>query len=78
LGRNRSNRQFNICPDPIAAVRDLVLYQRYRFDRAELLYLEEMLREDLKRETQRSNLLTTMEQILVALRFNASGSFQMV
>ena len=48
---------------------------RYRFGCDSLKYLFEILENDLQRQTKRNHALTPTWQILVALRFYASGSF---
>ena len=48
---------------------------RYRFGRNSLEYLSEILENDLQPQTKRNHALTPTLQILVALRFYASGSF---
>ena len=42
------------------------------------MYLEELLGPDLRRRTNRNQSLTTLERIILALRFFATGSMQQV
>lgn len=51
---------------------------RYRFGRDSLEFLTEILQNDLQRDTKRNQALSPTLQILVALRFFASGSFLQV
>ena len=48
---------------------------RYRFGRDSIEFLTELLKDDLQRQTKRNHALTPTVQLLVALRFFASGSF---
>ena len=48
---------------------------RYRFSRDSIQYITDTLAPDLERPTERNHALKPQEQVLVALRFFASGSF---
>lgn len=63
--------------DPLA-VNDHHLLRYYRFPRNEILQICDELREGLERPTNRSRALPVHTQVLAALRFFASGSFQSV
>ena len=54
------------------------LRSRYRFGRESIEVLVDLLRDDLERATARNHALSTTVQVLVALRFFASGSFLQV
>ena len=54
---------------------DEELRSRYRFGRDSIEFLTEILENDLQRQTTRNHALSPTLQILVALRFFASGSF---
>ncbi|XP_052761947.1 putative nuclease HARBI1 [Mya arenaria] len=54
------------------------LRRRFRFGRRGIEYLADLLREDLARETDRSCSLSVEEQVCIALRYYASGSFMQV
>ena len=54
------------------------LKSRFRFGRDSIIFLVELLREDLERQTSRNHALSLTVQVLVALRFFASGSFLQV
>ena len=57
---------------------DEELRARYRFDRQSILYITNLLARDLRRSTARNHALTPLHQILIALRFFASGSLLQV
>ena len=63
--------------DPLI-LPDHMLIRQYRLPRPAIIYLADMLSNDLKRKTRRSSPLQVVTQIMAALRFFASGSFQMV
>ena len=54
---------------------DEELRARYRFGRGSILYLTNLLADDITRNTRRNHALQLIQQILIALRFYASGSF---
>ncbi|XP_046576275.1 putative nuclease HARBI1 [Haliotis rubra] len=62
----------------ILGYSDSELRRRYRFGRRSIEYLVDTLRDDLKRPTNRGYALTVEQQVLIALRFYASGSFLQV
>ncbi|XP_046551325.1 putative nuclease HARBI1 [Haliotis rubra] len=62
----------------ILGYSDSELRRRYRFGRRSIEYLVDTLRDDLKRPTNRGHALTVEQQVLIALRFYASGSFLQV
>ena len=57
---------------------DEELRARYRFGRQSILYITNLLARDLRRSTARNHTLTPLHQVLIALRFFASGSFLQV
>ena len=63
--------------DPLI-LPDHMLIRQYRLPRPAIIYLADMLSNDLKRKTRRSSPLPVVTQFMAALRFFASGSFQMV
>ena len=63
--------------DPLI-LPDHMLIRQYRLPRPAIIYLADMLSNDLKRKTRRSSPLPVVTQMMAALRFFASGSFQMV
>ncbi|XP_047488147.1 putative nuclease HARBI1 [Penaeus chinensis] len=66
--------------DPLdpSDVKDSQLLRYYRFPRHEILWLCEVLDPYLRRRKRRSHAVPTHTQVLVALRFYASGTFQNV
>uniref|UniRef100_A0A8C2ISN3 Putative nuclease HARBI1 n=1 Tax=Cyprinus carpio TaxID=7962 RepID=A0A8C2ISN3_CYPCA len=54
------------------------LYVRLRFGKADIEYLVNLLRPKLQHRTQRSHGLSVEDQILIALRFYACGTFYQV
>ena len=75
----RKERTFRL-PDDFSLddFTDEELRSRYRFGRESIEFLSELLRDDLERDTSRNHALSTTVQVLVALRFFASGSFLQV
>ena len=57
---------------------DEELRSKYRFGRDSIEFLTEILEDDLERLTKKNHALSPTLQILVALRFFASGSFLQV
>ena len=70
--RKRKFRQQEIFFEDVS---DEELRSRYRFGRDSIEFLTEILKNDLQRQTKRNHALSPTQQILVALRFFASGSF---
>ena len=68
--RSRSN--------PLDIYDDNDLFKRFRFPRSELLYVIDQFGNELGYEFDRKGSLPPAMQILIALRFYASGSFQEV
>ena len=75
----RKERTFRL-PDEfsLSNFTDEELTSWYRFGRQSIEFLSELLRDDLERDTSRNHALSTIVQVLVALRFFASGSFLQV
>ncbi|CAC5399721.1 HARBI1 [Mytilus coruscus] len=53
---------------------DEQLRQRFRFGRESIEYISDLLRDDLQRSTSRCTALSVEEQVMISLRFFASGS----
>jgi hypothetical protein len=79
LERNsmRKQRKFRDRENPFD-FEDNILLLKYRFPRHALMAIIEKFRPFLTRKTLRSNAIPVHLQVLVALRFYASGSFQHV
>lgn len=73
----RRERVFRDQLNPLE-VDDIHLLRNYRFPRREILWLCEELEQDIGRVTRRCHAISTHTQVLAALRFYASGSFQSV
>ena len=75
----RKERQFRLRDDfSLTDFTDSELRSRYRFGRECIEFLVALLRDDLQRPMSRNHTLSTTVQVLVALRFFASGSFLQV
>lgn len=75
--RHRGQRQFRARQDPFIVYDDKELYRRYRFDRNAINYITDMIKDDIS-HTKRNHALSALHQVLVALRFYATGSMQQV
>uniref|UniRef100_A0A674NF10 Putative nuclease HARBI1 n=1 Tax=Takifugu rubripes TaxID=31033 RepID=A0A674NF10_TAKRU len=73
--RQYKPRQYTERPNLLLQYSDEQLYSRYRFGTQDIIYLCDVLRPHLQRPTVRSHASTVEEQVLIALRFFASGSF---
>lgn len=62
--------------NPLDMYDDVELHERFRFRRHSLLELIDELRNDLQYDTNRNAALSPELQVLIALRFFASGCFQ--
>ena len=72
---DRRPRSFKLKKNLLESLSEDEVKSRYRFGRESIHFLCDLLEEDLERPTARNNALTTEEQVLIALRFFASGSF---
>ena len=61
--------------DPLACYTDNELRSRYRFGKEGLQLIIDLLAEEISLSTRRSHSLSASEQVLITLRFLASGSF---
>ena len=50
------------------------LRERYRFGRKSIMFLSDLVRNDLEREIRRNHALTVEQQVMITLRFLASGN----
>ena len=74
--RRRTYRLRRIMNDATFSEEDI--RQSCRFRRESILFLANLLRDDLMRPTQRNHALSVETQVLISLRFLATGSFQQV
>ena len=73
---HRRGRLYRDRVDPLDKYDDLELYQRFRFGRADINNIVALLREDLEFGYNRKGSLSPELQVLIALRFYATGTFQ--
>lgn len=79
LRRNlRRDRIFRDRTNPFDVYDDVDLYSRFRFRRADILDLCNVIEDDIDHPFQRKGSLTPLMQLMIALRFYASGCFQEV
>ncbi len=74
----RRQRVFLDRTNPVEAFSDQDLKQRCRFDRAGLRFITDLLSPQLQSATKRNFAIPPVLQVYAALRFYASGSFQLV
>ena len=72
----RRERSFCDRSDPLDAMSDEELISKYRLNRECIFNLVEELNDDLKSPTRRNYALLSYLQVLTALRFYGTGSFQ--
>ena len=71
----RREREFRLHDMTLDNFTDEELRCRYRFGRESIEFLSDLLANDLQRPTRRNHALAPVVQLLVALRFYASGSW---
>ena len=76
--QQRKPRVFRGLACHLNGLTDNELRARYRFGQDSLDYLSDLLKDDLCRHTNKATGLSVEQQILIALRFYASGSFLQV
>ena len=74
----RRQRVFRDRTNPLDYFDDVDIIKRYRLSRPLILQLCDIVRDDICRLTNRSSPLPVPLQVMVALRFYATGSFQTV
>lgn len=75
LGNPRKERVFRREMDPLQYYTERELRSRYRFGREGIEFTVDLLADEISPATRRSHSLSAKEQILITLRFVASGSF---
>lgn len=78
INNNRRERRYRPRGLNIVGLHDSELRARYRFGRNSINYITNLLHEDLVRDTYRGHALEPKQQVLIALRFFATGSFLQV
>lgn len=73
--RRPRNYQFNA---NLLNYTDEELRARYRFGSESIQFITNLIETDLRRKTNRSHALRPIDQVLIALRFYASGNFLQV
>jgi len=68
-------RNFRVRPSPKEELSERKLQAKYRFDADGISFIEDLCRDHLTRATNRNHSLSVETQVLVALKFFASGSF---
>ena len=61
----------------IYSLSDSKFCKLYRFDKTTFSYIAELVRSDIERSTLRSSSLSCEEQLAAAIRYYATGGFQM-
>ncbi len=64
--------------DVLMYYSDTELHQRYRFGRQTIRYITRLVEDEISPTTNRSQPVSVTTQVLITLRFLASGSFQQV
>ena len=77
LLRPRRPRQLKPCIN-IETFTDEELRNRFMFGQQGIAYITNLIADELRRSTHRNHALPPLQQVLVALRFYASGSFLQV
>ncbi|XP_052816442.1 putative nuclease HARBI1 [Mya arenaria] len=70
----RKQRQYGHTPH-VQHLDDGEMHERYRFTNDGVAFLEDILYDDIKRETHRNRALNVRQMVLITLRFLATGAF---
>lgn len=70
----RRERVFRDRTNPLDLYDDVDMFKKYRYNREGVMFLIDLLHEDLEHATKRTNALPAPLQVFVALRFYATGS----
>lgn len=77
LGSITSQRQLRDRSNPIEEFSDVEFSKRFRFSKVSFLYILNIVSENLKVSCERSYSIPPRLQLLITLRFYATGTFQM-
>lgn len=72
----RRNRVFRDRTHPLEVFDDIEVYRKFRFRREDIIELTDELTNDIAYGLQRKGALTPVLQVLLSLRFYATGTFQ--
>ena len=75
MANPRKERVYRREIDPFECYSERELRSRYRFGREGLEFIVDLLADEISPSTRRSHSLSAEEQVLITLRFLASGSF---
>ncbi|VDI63581.1 Hypothetical predicted protein [Mytilus galloprovincialis] len=78
FGRQRNDRVYRERIDHLHQLRDEEVRKRYRFNKESIRFICNLLRDKLQQPTKRSQALSVELQVLIALRFYATGNFLQV
>ena len=68
-------RRLNDRSNPLESLSNAEVFDRYRFAPETIHYIVGLIHDELSYESRRNNPLTPLYQVLVALRYFATGSF---
>ena len=68
-------RAFRDRLNPLETLEDDEIFRRFRFRRCTIIYICGQVHEFVKHKTQRNHALPTLLQVLLTLRFFATGAF---
>ena len=71
----RRKRIFNLNGNLLNGLSEAEVKSRYRFSRNSIQFITDTIASDLERPTARNRASKPQDQVLIALRFFASGSF---
>lgn len=74
----RRERVFRDRRNPIDIFTDDELIKRYRFSREGIMFITDLLAPEIDHPTRRNHALLPYQQVLIALQYYATGTFQMV
>ena len=74
----RKKRSFRRQLEPLQSYTDFELRSGYRFGREAIIYIVELIADEITPDTNRNHAVSAGMQVLITLRFLASGSFLQV
>ena len=76
-GALRRQRIYKQRRDVLAEYSDSELLERYRFDQAGILFVTDLVKEEIQSATKRSQALTPVTKVTITLRYLATGRMQL-